>query len=122
MIGKKQPRGPIYYENAFKCSRCPNSNAVPNGCPFWLEEIFENTQTREVETIKGCAPQVQFILWWYQNGRIALNTDTVQAMRQENAETVASFGAVFTMMQTACEQLAAADERLVLEHKGADNG
>lgn len=45
------------YKNAFKCSKCPQSNG-PTGCPAWLETTVTEINTGEHKLQKGCGYQV----------------------------------------------------------------
>lgn len=41
------------YKKAFDCKRCPQ-NDTENGCPCWIELIWENMETGEKKIEKGC--------------------------------------------------------------------
>lgn len=41
------------YKNAFKCTKCPESNGE-NGCPVWWEIIEENVETGKERINKAC--------------------------------------------------------------------
>ena len=41
------------YKNAFKCSKCPQSNGQ-DGCPAWVEIMQTNTATGEERLHKDC--------------------------------------------------------------------
>ncbi len=45
------------YNNAFKCSECPQSNGE-NGCPAWNEVIMTEAQSGEQKIVKGCTFQL----------------------------------------------------------------
>jgi hypothetical protein len=46
-------KGLIMYKNAFNCKKCPQKNDS-DGCPCWWEMPWENQETGEIKTIKGC--------------------------------------------------------------------
>jgi len=45
------------FKNAFKCSKCPESNQE-EGCPLWWEIIMTNDVTQEQKIEKGCGYQL----------------------------------------------------------------
>ena len=42
-----------YSKNALNCAKCPGK-AGDGGCPMWWETVWTNTQTGEVQTLRGC--------------------------------------------------------------------
>jgi len=41
------------YRNAFQCKKCPENSGI-NGCPCWIELVWENSESGEKKTEKGC--------------------------------------------------------------------
>jgi len=41
------------FKNAFNCRKCPE-NSGKQGCPCWIELIWENAETGEKKTEKDC--------------------------------------------------------------------
>lgn len=82
------------YKNAFNCKKCPENNS----CPCWWEIPWENEQTGELKTKKGCILSQDMGLPIVQSIVRAAHTSSEHASQARN-----SFDRGFDRLNTLAE-------------------